>query len=594
MFLLKLISECLVSLHLLILFLYFDNNGNKLENSSDLVQNNKDAIVIPNSNYNMFKSNMLIFLISLFSPILIFMVYFYNYCIAQNLAITFEDYKNNYYKRIHYYKFTSYICAICLLIVALLFNKGEINVSNQFTINLFSFFYIGIFYIVLIIIILYIIKELIFVFRMKRRFSSSFNNNVTETHTINVFIIQQIAYILTFLICYTPNNLIQLFQIFMKNKIVNENLLERSSLSAMFPYLLSSLGIFSFCIKMTDPYIHRYLANHFKIIFKPKISNINNTYSDIELNTLNENKNFEDILFKEAINQERNESNINLNNTENNNNLNKEKLIDDNNKADNNYNNKTNTENNTNIPRESVSSDIMADTFNNLNKNLNVSDHLIRLIAISSIIEDERINESKLKTNKQYNSNLGLCFLDNFPMLTNQELPWDEKYYQHKTEFIRYESSNIPESLNISKEDRESNKFKSIRFRIRSYASLVFKHIRSIDTISTKNFLESLDLQNNSISLENAFVSGGRSANPILNTFDKKYLIKTISKEEKNLLVKLLNQFHVKMSYYSLLCRIYGLYRIKISGKNDTHIIVMKNMQELPDNVSLNKFINLK
>ena len=65
--------------------------------------------------------------------------------------------------------------------------------------------------------------------------------------------------------------------------------------------------------------------------------------------------------------------------------------------------------------------------------------------------------------------------------------------------------------------------------------------------------------------LADAFASGGRSANPILFTHDKKYLIKTISKKEKNVLLKMLPEYHSFMiNEKSLLCRIYGAFRIQI------------------------------
>jgi len=65
--------------------------------------------------------------------------------------------------------------------------------------------------------------------------------------------------------------------------------------------------------------------------------------------------------------------------------------------------------------------------------------------------------------------------------------------------------------------------------------------------------------------MQNSFATGGRSANPILFTFDKKYLIKTISKAEKNIFLKMLPEFHRRMiKDKSLLCRMYGIFRIQI------------------------------
>ena len=129
--------------------------------------------------------------------------------------------------------------------------------------------------------------------------------------------------------------------------------------------------------------------------------------------------------------------------------------------------------------------------------------------------------------------------------------------------------------------------------QVRRYAPLVFHHIRTIDNISIEDIRSSLDIINNVNKLSDSFASGGRSGNPILFTWNKKFLIKTISFEEKNTLLKMLPEYHRKMrDYDSLLCRIYGIFRITVQDKKTTHIILMKNMCELPPEVKI--FLILK
>jgi hypothetical protein len=125
-----------------------------------------------------------------------------------------------------------------------------------------------------------------------------------------------------------------------------------------------------------------------------------------------------------------------------------------------------------------------------------------------------------------------------------------------------------------------------MKVRVRKYAPMVFHHIRKIDNISIGDCLESLDALKNLKNITESFASGGRSANPILFTHDKKFLLKTISKHEKTIFLTMLPEYHRRMrDSHSYLCRIYGIFRVKLEGKENTHIILMRNMNELPNEV---------
>lgn len=104
-----------------------------------------------------------------------------------------------------------------------------------------------------------------------------------------------------------------------------------------------------------------------------------------------------------------------------------------------------------------------------------------------------------------------------------------------------------------------------MKVNIRKYAPLIFHHIMKSDNITINEMITSLDPILNFNQLSDSFAKGGRSGNPIQFTYDKKYLIKTVSKEEKNSFIKMLPEFHKRMvKDHSLLCRIYGIFRIKI------------------------------
>ena len=77
--------------------------------------------------------------------------------------------------------------------------------------------------------------------------------------------------------------------------------------------------------------------------------------------------------------------------------------------------------------------------------------------------------------------------------------------------------------------------------------------------------IDSLHPIKNMEKIHESVASGGRSQNPILFTWDKKFLVKTISKAEKNMFLSMLPEYHKKMKdAKSLLCRIYGLFRINV------------------------------
>lgn len=117
---------------------------------------------------------------------------------------------------------------------------------------------------------------------------------------------------------------------------------------------------------------------------------------------------------------------------------------------------------------------------------------------------------------------------------------------------------------------------------MRGYSPKVFADLRSCDGISCKDYIESLDPILNLKDYNMSLASGGRSGNPIIFTHDKKYLIKTISKGEKNAFVAMLSDFHKRLTMSdSFLCRIYGLFRVKLGGKRTSHIIIMRNMNNL-------------
>lgn len=110
------------------------------------------------------------------------------------------------------------------------------------------------------------------------------------------------------------------------------------------------------------------------------------------------------------------------------------------------------------------------------------------------------------------------------------------------------------------------------------YASDIFTNIAEITGFSLDELIESLNPDNNQNNEVNQ--SAGKSGSFFLFTRDKKFAIKTIKKSERKIMLKFLKAYHQHLSEYpkSLLCKIFGLYTLKIPGVTAIYIILMQNL----------------
>lgn len=159
-------------------------------------------------------------------------------------------------------------------------------------------------------------------------------------------------------------------------------------------------------------------------------------------------------------------------------------------------------------------------------------------------------------------------------------LPWEDKYYTSRSEMKTYNQNSLPDWMNMKYDPR----FKSIKVSIKKYMPLVFHHLRIIDKVSIDKILEGLDPLKNLENVINTKISGGRSDNPIIYTWNKSFVLKTISEQEKTILEKMIKDYQMRLrDTKTLLCRIYGLYSIKVGDQYNSYVLLMKNMCELPD-----------
>ena len=551
----KMFGETLISLHLLILFLCFS------------LENNKRKMPF---------INKIIWFLSLISPIGLFITYMFACFIAHNLYCTFHNYKNDFYIRINKYKIYCITIGTFVFLLCLFFQNSNSS-ENSVKYNLafypswlvISLYFLGAFAMI------YIFIKTIFVIKKKGSFMKFMFKNIKsekdnlQHQVVAIFISRHLLFCYVFIGLYLPNHFIVLYQAFSKEKICNN-----CSGFSFSIYLISLSCTVDFCIKISEPYMKKYISLLLTTFFRKK---------NDELNEKNENEDYNVLYgedgdkYNDEINNEI-EKNINsINNSLN------ENLISVSNK---NIENSAHKNSNNSIKIKPLKTlrfemkdivqgkklNCMADTVEIVTREMQINDFYKSLLSIwlsSHHDADYEKDEFLIKNENSY-------------------LPWKEEYYDEKTELIHFTNKSVLETFGPIEEIKDDFYFD---VTMRKYSPKIFYSLRKIDGISTKDFLLSLSPKDNLKIIKESFASGGRSSNPIIFTYDKKLLLKTISKSEKNVMLNLLPEYHRKMrDTKSLLCRIYGLYRIEVKGKQEMHIIVMRNMNELPSSTKYATF----
>ena len=546
----KMFGESLISLHLLILFLCFSLENNK----------RKMAFI-----------NHIIWLISLLSPIGLFITYIFACFIAHNLYCYFHSYKDDFDNRIKMYRLYSLILGIFVVLLCIIFNKSNSSMNSvKYSMEFFPSWLVISLYLLGAYAMIYIIIKVIFVIKKKGSFMQFMLNN---THSENdnfhhklvaIFISRHLLLCYFFIGLYIPNHFIVILQAFSKEKICTN-----CSGFSFSIYLISLSCTIDFCIKFSEPYMKKYISLLLSTFSRKKEDDINENNNE-DYNVLYDGN--EDKLNEEAINEEKKNNINNINNSLNEKLIYSKKLIDP----------KTMKNNLENYPKnkktyrfemkeidQGKKLNSMADTVELVTREMHINDFYKSLLAIWLTTHhdaDYEKDEFLIKNENSY-------------------LPWKEEYYSEKTELIHFTNKSVFEMFGPIEEIKDDFYFD---VTLRKYSPKIFYSLRKIDGISTKDYLLSLSPKDNLKIIKESFASGGRSANPIIFTYDKKLLLKTISKSEKNVMLSILPEYHRKMrDKKSLLCRIYGLYRIEVKGKQNMHIIVMRNMNELP---SLTKY----
>jgi len=134
-------------------------------------------------------------------------------------------------------------------------------------------------------------------------------------------------------------------------------------------------------------------------------------------------------------------------------------------------------------------------------------------------------------------------------------------------------------------------KFKTDKEKIEmiEYAPNAFANIRKLNSIKTKQFLESWRDLETTLPWER---STGRSGSLFYSTPDKRYFIKTIKSKERKTLLNVLKDYYTHLKNYqnSLMMRVYGLYKVFEPYEYD--ILLFANV--FPHDISINVSYDLK
>ncbi|KAF9290047.1 Phosphatidylinositol-4-phosphate 5-kinase [Linnemannia elongata] len=127
-------------------------------------------------------------------------------------------------------------------------------------------------------------------------------------------------------------------------------------------------------------------------------------------------------------------------------------------------------------------------------------------------------------------------------------------------------------------------------FKFKDYAPWVFRNLREDFHIDASDYLVSLT----SKYILSELGSPGKSGSFFYFSQDYRFIIKTIHHAEHKFMRKILKDYfnHVKQNPHTLLCRFFGLHRVKLPHGRKIHFVVMGNV--FPPNRDIHETYDLK
>jgi len=141
---------------------------------------------------------------------------------------------------------------------------------------------------------------------------------------------------------------------------------------------------------------------------------------------------------------------------------------------------------------------------------------------------------------------------------------------KHEVNFKNYKLYGI-DSYDVSSEEY-------LNVKIIDYAPSCFSFLRKMEGINIDDMINSFLPNNNKEGMKK---SAGKSGSFFISTDDQEYMIKTLKKDELELIRhSFLHEYinYITENPNSLICRIYGMYSLIQYGGNETFIIVMRNV----------------
>jgi hypothetical protein len=177
---------------------------------------------------------------------------------------------------------------IIIFLLGFIFNKSDSSMTSvKYSMEYFPSWYVISLYLLGAYAMIYIFIKTIFVIKKKGSFMKfMFNNTKNESDNfqhqiVAIFISRHLLFCYVFIGLYLPNNFIILLQSFSKEKICN------NCHSFSFGiYLISLSCTVDFCIKITEPYMKKYISLLLTTIFRKKEELINDEKNNEDYNVL--------------------------------------------------------------------------------------------------------------------------------------------------------------------------------------------------------------------------------------------------------------------------------------------------------------------
>ena len=293
------------------------------------------------------------------------------------------------------YKVTALVGGIIVFLASLIFNYGT-NVSipnSKFTVNYYPSYFIAIFYLLGAVGFICILNLTFYVLKSRGNYFSLFNDEVLDKKEklIVLFVKKHLTFILFFIFSYLPNNIILLLQIFMSYRICDQ-----CNYYSICIYMMSLSCTISFVLKITEPYMQKYIKMLISIITRRHYSEDNKDEDYTQL------YNGEDVLLE-----------------------NKSVVSDTSAIPLKDFNIKSPQK--SFLQREVNEMREILDIVDNFSKEVGSMDFLSRMIAISLSIEEDLVNEND----------------PNFLKECQEWLPWADSYYSTKTPIQTYSTDDF-------------------------------------------------------------------------------------------------------------------------------------------------------